>query len=150
MTASFYPVLVNGASPSNAITTMATDGDLNVFTATALVMSGISSPYYIYCSSNDKIDWGLFSKLEITCKSTVNQANFIIGCTNSSSVSDYTSVEPTSFFYNGLYYTRYGYTTKSTITLDISSLTGSYYLGLMWKPDDSNNMLEIYDIKFYK
>ena len=129
---------------------MATDEWYNGFTGTAFVMSGISSPNYIRCSSNDKIDWGLFSKLEITCESTISEGTFIIGCTNSPSVSNYSSNGAGMFFYNGQYYTRYCNSTKATITLDISSLNGSYYLGLMWEPSNSNNMLKIYDIKFYK
>ena len=150
LTAPFSPVILNGVSPSQALTTLATDDWYNTFTETCFTMAGVSSSYYVRCSSNTKVDWGLFSRVEITCRSTNSESDFILGCTNSQSVSNYSPDTAPNFFSNNQYYTRTATTTKSTITLDISSISGSYYLGLMWNPQGHSNMLEIYDIKFYK
>lgn len=150
LTAPFSPVIVNGVSPSQALTVLATDDWYNTFTETCFTMAGVAYNYYVRCSSNIKVDWGLFSRVEITCRSTKNESNFILGCTNLQSMSNYSLDTASNFFSNSQYYTRVATTTKSTITLDISSIGGSYYLGIMWNPQNSSNMLEIYDIKFYK
>ena len=155
LTKGYYPVIVNGGQPASAICTFSSDVYYSTLDPGGFgyaAMSGISSGCYLLWTSINKVNFALYSRIDIDLQTSKNHssARLYLGTSAYSGLNSYNNGTNAYANWVNPYTSISPNTTRKTVTLDITTWTKTEYFGLYWEPYDSNCELKIYNIKFYK